>query len=125
MKKYIQIVLIIPFCLGSYLFSYSQIQKSSAYVEQELKNVLEEWVQNANKKDYDAMRNMLTHDYFLFQNGRRYNKDETIRMIRDSRLSDITYTLNNVKSGSGGAIAFLTFDLDWHGKVNVIVPRLL
>ena len=28
------------------------------------------------------------------------------------------FKLYNVKSGSGGNIAFLTFDLNWYGKIN-------
>jgi hypothetical protein len=76
-------------------------------VERELKSVLDEYVQNANRGDFKAMRHMLADDFYLFQIGRRYTADETIEMISNSKLSDITFSMNNVKSGSGGNIAFL------------------
>ena len=37
-------------------------------VERELKSVLDEYVQNANRGDFKAMRHMLRDDYYLFQN---------------------------------------------------------
>jgi ketosteroid isomerase-like protein len=121
MIKYYRIVFLSCFCIAVHISTYSQSPKSSGNIEQELKNVLDEWVQNANKKDFEAMRNMLSDDYNLFQLGKRRNKTETIQMISGSGLSDITYTISNVKSESGGTIAFLSFDLDWHGKINGIL----
>lgn len=39
-------------------------------------------------------------------------------MRSNSKLSAITFSISNVKSGIGGNIVFLTFNLDWHGKIN-------
>lgn len=120
MIKYYRIVVLSCFCIAVYVSAYTQVPKNSGNIEQELKDVLDEWVQNANKRNFEAMRNMLSEDYYLFQLGKRRNKAETIHMISGSGLSDITYTLSNVKSESGGTIAFLSFDLDWHGRINGI-----
>ncbi len=113
-----KVILLLTFSFVIHTFSFCQSQQDSSKVERELKSVLDEYVQNANRGDFKAMRHMLTDDYFLFQNSRRYTADETIEMISNSKLSDITFSINNVKNGSGGNIAFLTFDLDWHGKIN-------
>jgi hypothetical protein len=101
---------------GFFLLSFSQSKNKQASVERQLISVIDLWMQSTSDGNYAALRQLLADDFYLFQNGRRYTKEEAMGWIREVPASDVIYNLKNIKSGSGGDLAYLSFDIEVYNK---------
>jgi hypothetical protein len=73
-------------------------------------NVYKYW-----QRRYQYIQKLLTNDFQLMAFGRRHDKEQIIELAKD--FADITYSLSNIKSGSGGNLAYLTFDVKMDCKL--------
>jgi ketosteroid isomerase-like protein len=71
---------------------------------------VDKWFTSTGKGDLTSFGYLMTEDFQLLAFGKRRNKAETLAMANG--MSDIKYKLSNIRSGFGGDIAYLTFNVD-------------